>query len=152
MNIAMPHHRKARRDRKGLGSDRGAELVEFALVMPVLLMLGLGICDFGLLFQRYEVVTNAAREGARVGSTGADDAQITAVVGQYLNAGGLTQRATIQIAQLTVGTPPINAVKVTVSYPNGAFFVAPIAAMFGPELNDVTLRAAATMRLEIQAS
>ena len=47
-------------------SERGAELVEFALVFPTLLLVMLGIADFGFLFQRYEVITNAAREGARV--------------------------------------------------------------------------------------
>ena len=44
----------------------GAELVEAALTFPLLLLVVLGILDFGLLFQQYEVITNAAREGARV--------------------------------------------------------------------------------------
>ena len=35
-------------------------------MFPTLLLVMLGIMDFGFLFQRYEVVTNAAREGARV--------------------------------------------------------------------------------------
>ena len=35
-------------------------------MFPTLLLVMLGIIDFGFLFQRYEVVTNAAREGARV--------------------------------------------------------------------------------------
>ena len=41
-------------------------LIEFALVFPMLLLVMLGIIDFGRLFQRYEVLTNAAREGTRV--------------------------------------------------------------------------------------
>ena len=51
--------------RRRLASER-AELIEFALVFPLLLMVVLGIVDFGFLFQRMEVVTNAAREGARI--------------------------------------------------------------------------------------
>ena len=47
-------------------SEDGAELVEFALVLPMLLLVVLGIAEFGFIFQRYEVVTNAAREGARM--------------------------------------------------------------------------------------
>ncbi len=39
-----------------------------ALVLPILLMIFAGIIDFGFMFQRYEVVTNAAREGARMGT------------------------------------------------------------------------------------
>ena len=47
-------------------SQAGAELVEFALVLPILLLVFGGIVDFGLLLQRQQVVTNAAREGARL--------------------------------------------------------------------------------------
>jgi len=46
--------------------DRGQSLVEMALVLPLLLILFGGIVDFGLLFQRYEVLTNAAERGARI--------------------------------------------------------------------------------------
>lgn len=134
-------------------SERGAELVEFAFVLPVLLLLGLGICDFGMLFQRYEVVTNAAREGARAGAVGLTQAQIETVVKTYLEAGGLTGTPTIKVASPDIGTnPPLNVVRVTVEYPNGTFIVGPIAKMFGSELQAVTLRAASTMRVEIQGS
>ena len=44
--------------------ERGAALVEFALALPMLLVVLAGIVDFGFVFQRYEVITNAAREGA----------------------------------------------------------------------------------------
>ena len=55
------------RRRARWSDESGAELIEFALSLPILLLLVvLGIIDFGLLFRRYEVVTNAAREGARV--------------------------------------------------------------------------------------
>ena len=46
--------------------ERGQAIVELALTLPLLLLVVLGIFDFGLMFQRFEVVTNAAREGARV--------------------------------------------------------------------------------------
>ena len=46
--------------------ERGAALVEFALAVPLLLVVIAGIVDFGFAFQRYEVITNAAREGARM--------------------------------------------------------------------------------------
>ena len=47
-------------------SERGAELIEFAIVLPVMLLIVMGIVDFGFMFQRYVVLTNAAMEGARV--------------------------------------------------------------------------------------
>ena len=136
-----------------LTSERGAEVVEFALVLPMLLLLGLGICDFGMLFQRYEVVTNAAREGARAGAVGLTESQITAVVQTYLTAGGLTATPAVQVAETTIGAnPALNAVRVTVAYPNGSFIVGPLVAMMGSSLQAVTLTSAATMRVEIQGS
>ena len=47
-------------------SERGAELIEFALVLPILLLVFAGIVDFALMFQRFLTVSNAAREGARI--------------------------------------------------------------------------------------
>jgi Flp pilus assembly protein TadG len=47
------------------GEDSGAELVEAAFVMPLLLMLLLGIVWMGRAYNIYETITRAAREGAR---------------------------------------------------------------------------------------
>ena len=88
-----PEPRTASREafRRVWACERGAELVEFAFVFPTLLLVMLGIIDFGFLFQRYEVVTNAAREGARVAILpGYADADVQARVNQYLSAAGLT--------------------------------------------------------------
>ncbi len=51
---------KARRS-----SEEGAELLEMALVLPILLMLLLGIIAFGRAYDIYQTITRAAREGAR---------------------------------------------------------------------------------------
>ena len=71
-------------------SERGAALVEFALCVPLLLVVIAGIVDFGFVFQRYEVITNAAREGARLASlpqyTG-NDALIIGRVREYVKQG-----------------------------------------------------------------
>ena len=53
-----------RMKRKG---QEGQALVEFALVIPVLLLLLLGVIEFGLLLYNQQVITNASREGARFG-------------------------------------------------------------------------------------
>jgi Flp pilus assembly protein TadG len=47
-------------------SERGAVAVEFALLAPILIMLLLGIMEFGRAYNTQMVLTNAAREGARV--------------------------------------------------------------------------------------
>lgn len=52
---------------KRLGKRRrGAAIVEFAVVLPLLLMLLFGIIDFGWIFMVRQTLTNAAREGCRV--------------------------------------------------------------------------------------
>ena len=75
-------------------SEDGAQLVEFALVLPLLLLVMLGIAEFGFMFQRYEVVTNAAREGARLAVLpGYTDADVQArVAGLSVRAGACPQR------------------------------------------------------------
>lgn len=45
--------------------QRGVVLVEFALILPVLVLLFLGIVDLGLIIREHQVLQNAAREGAR---------------------------------------------------------------------------------------
>jgi Flp pilus assembly protein TadG len=57
--------------RRGTGrrsDERGAGLVEMALVTVLLLLLLAGVVDLGRVFYEYIIVTNAAREGARYGS------------------------------------------------------------------------------------
>jgi Flp pilus assembly protein TadG len=48
--------------------NRGQELVEYALTLPILLLLILGIVEFGMAIFAYNTIANAAREGARVGA------------------------------------------------------------------------------------
>ncbi|MDW7646419.1 MAG: TadE/TadG family type IV pilus assembly protein [Desulfuromonadales bacterium] len=50
-----------------LKEERGAAVVEFAIVVPLLLMLLFGIIDFGVLIYDKAMLTNASREAARAG-------------------------------------------------------------------------------------
>lgn len=56
-----------------LSSERGATAVEFALVLPVLIMILVGTFEFGLAYNNYLAITHAAREGARMAAVGAFD-------------------------------------------------------------------------------
>jgi len=49
-------------------------MVEFTLVVPILVLLLLGIIQFGILFNDYVEVTNAARDGARTGAVSRESA------------------------------------------------------------------------------
>jgi Flp pilus assembly protein TadG len=50
----------------GSSADRGATVVEFALLLPVLLLILLGIVDFGRILNAQVTLSQAAREGARL--------------------------------------------------------------------------------------
>ena len=52
--------------------ERGQTLLEFAFVIPIILVFLLLIADFGIALDRREVLQHAVREGARYGSIGAD--------------------------------------------------------------------------------
>lgn len=50
-----------------LKNQKGASAVEFALILPLLIMVIFGIIEFSLLLYNQHVITNASREGARAG-------------------------------------------------------------------------------------
>jgi hypothetical protein len=54
--------------RRRAKSRSGQSLVEFAFMLPILVLLLIGLADFGFLFYAHVQVTNATREGARAGS------------------------------------------------------------------------------------
>ena len=58
--------------------DRGQSLVEFALVAPLLVILIFGIVDLSRIYQSWNTIQGAAREGARYGVTGRSDCDIAA--------------------------------------------------------------------------
>src|SRR5438270_6928060 len=63
LHRALAHVRSARLDR-----DEGAQIVELAVSLPLLLVLLMGIYDFGQAFNLKQRLTSAAREGARLAS------------------------------------------------------------------------------------
>ena len=133
--------------------EKGSQLIEFSLVFPLLLLVMLGIIDFGFLFQRYEVVTNAAREGARIAVLpGYAQADVEARVNQYLTAAGVTGTPVITFMEpqaVDVGGVCMTLTGVQVEYPHSYDFVGPIVTLFGASaLTTRNLTATAWMRYE----
>jgi len=128
--------------------DRGAAAVEFALVVPVLIVLIFGSIEFGLAVQARTMIGNAAREGVRVASLGGSVADVQA---SALNAlGPVSGTKTVTFTCTTSGAsscdpqaPGKNSVAtvvVTVNYTG-------ITGMF-PQLTNTTLTASSYMRIE----
>lgn len=98
--------------RKVTKNQRGQSLVEFALVLPLLLVLILGIFEFGRLWMTLNVLTGAAREGVRVAAVTDPDATLVQNAAlNVLNAANLTG-ASITLA----GPNAANEVTVTIQY------------------------------------
>ena len=94
-------------------NQKGAALVEFAIVLPLLLVLVFGMIEFSIMFYDKAVITNASREGARAGivydfpdriSTG----DIETIVGNYCSGRLITFGSTNQ-ETTTVSGPCTNA-------------------------------------------
>jgi len=137
----------------------GQSLLETALTLPLILLIAVGILEFGRAFQTWQVVTNAAREGARVAilpnSTTSD---VQSRVMAYLQGGALDnyQNATVTVNQntpVTVGAGTAATSVVTVAYPFSFIVMNPVANLMvsGSTVgNPLTLTAAAEMRNEAQ--
>jgi hypothetical protein len=137
-----------------LREDRGAQLIEFALVFPLLLFVTAGIVDLGLVIKDYQVVTNAAREGARLGAVeGIADDIVETRVAEYAEAGGLEGSPVTLVDEIVVpnGGLSFTAVDVIVTYEHEYMMLGPLSALIQAlSLPDsVTLSARATMRREV---
>ena len=84
--------------RPNVRSERGQTMVEFALVAPLLLVIVFAVIQFGVLYNNYVTITDAARTGARKGAVSRLAASPTgaAVAAARASAPGLDQ------AKLTV--------------------------------------------------
>jgi Flp pilus assembly protein TadG len=84
--------------------------VEFALAIPLLIIIILGIVEFGRLWMTMNVLSSAAREGARIAAvTEPDAAQVEGAVDNVLDAAGISDATVI-----TSGPNSLNEVTVTV--------------------------------------
>lgn len=109
------------RSRRVARRQRGAAAVEFALVLPILMTVLMGAIDWGWFFYIDQLVTNAAREGARAGSvvdpSGDPVAAAKIAAGAFLDKVKLTGAA-VDAATASVGGS--QGIQVTVTYPVGS--------------------------------
>ena len=123
--------------KKRIRSERGAALLEAALIMPMILLISVGIFEFGRAYQASQVLTNAAREGARLAVLeGRTDGDVRVRVNQYVTDGGLTalSDANIQINRTVALTATATASTVTITYPYTFMVLNPVMRLVTPSL------------------
>ncbi len=144
--------------RRLLSGDRGTALIETAMTLPLLLLVSVGIFEFGRAFQTWQVLTNAAREGARLAvmPSSTDDA-VKARVQSYLTSGQLTKTPGIVVNPASTvdigGGATAKSSLVTVTYPFQFMVLQPVASLVVPGATlggAFTLTATANMRNESQ--
>jgi Flp pilus assembly protein TadG len=162
---SWPAWRRCLRSRVGSRGERGAALVEFAIVLPLLALVLFGIIEFGIAYNDYISVRNGSREGTRLAvvddvdnapsctingvtvtppahPTTATDAT-NALVCKTKDRIGLSSSATKVKIDLPSGTNPGSPVKVCASRP-----VESVTGLLQPFLDGRTLVSRVTMRLE----
>src|SRR5436189_541322 len=140
----MPKH-PSTMPRRTLRNQRGQAVTEFAVILPVLLLVLLAIYQFGVLFNNYIQVTAAAREGARKAATsrtlGVAGAESAATAAAQAAAPGLT---TSNMGITYPNSPTFiqgSNVKVQVTYPYSI-------SIIGLVVSSGNLTASTTMRVE----
>ena len=151
MNPLKPLRAGLRRIR---ATEAGQSLVEFAMVLPLFLVLMFALVDFGRAFYGWMIITNGAREGARAGAVQKDwPTMQTAIYNSMCNP--YPSKCAVPPAKLTLTPTGVNGarggqVSVRISY---AFaYVTPLGNMIalvgGGSLATPTITAYAAMRLE----
>jgi Flp pilus assembly protein TadG len=123
--------------------ERGQSLVEMALALPLLLLIILGIIQFGFVFSGQIALSSAAREGARLAAVGAANSLVQARVEEILEASPLL--SDVQVTIEPAGARVLGG-QVTVRVQAKAPLIMPLPVAL---VGDVfSLSAAAVMRVE----
>ncbi len=142
-------------------NNRGVAIVEFAIVLPLLIILVFGIIEFGFIIYNKAMITNASREGARIGivyriDSGnnylpPNDAAVRPLIetriNDYLRSSLISfDPAAVKTVSIEViGTSPGGELKVTVNYPYKFLVIPGFISTIGPT---ISLSAVTSMRLE----
>lgn len=112
MRILKVLSRNAHRKRR-----RGAVVVEFAVIAPLLIMILMGIMEYGYVFLVQQSLTNAAREGCRIAvlqSTTSDDT-INARIAELMSAAGV-DNYTVVLTHADPAGDPTERIEISVPY------------------------------------
>lgn len=99
-------------------NEQGQTLTEFALVLPLLLVLVFAVIQFGITFNNYLAVTDAVRAGARVAAVGRHLADpVASAVDRVREAAADLDQSQLAVSVSYEALEPGAAVAVSASYP-----------------------------------
>ncbi len=139
--------------------EDGQALIEAALTIPLLLLLAVGIFEFGRAYQTWQILTNAAREGARMAvvpspEPGAPEARVR----EYMQLGQLSKYASAGVtvdrnASIMVNGRAVPATQVSIDYPFDFIMLKPVAMLVPGTTSapgaPITMHTSALMRNEM---
>jgi Flp pilus assembly protein TadG len=157
VRVVMASNTASRVRRREWLGERGTALLEAAVTIPMLLLIAVGIFDFGRAYQTWQVLTNAAREGARLAVLpNMTESAVQTRARDYMYSGQLTNvdTATVDVnrnATIVVNGANVSASQVTVQYPFSFIALQPVALLVSPsssQSGNLTMVATALMRNE----
>ncbi len=126
-------------------------MVEFALLLPIFLVVLFLIIDFGVGISRWVIVTNSTREGARIGAVGASTTDIGIRVAATSN--GLLDATDVTVTYVGDGDSEVErgeSVVVESNYEYG--LITPLKAFLSLAFDSITFNSCTDMRLELPVS
>ena len=120
---------------KRMRSEKGAALLEAAITVPIILLISVGIFEFGRAYQTQQVLVNATREGARLAVIeGSSNEDVFNRVNDYVKSGGLNalQPGDLDI-QRTVDIAGTTGSSVEVKYPFQFAVLNPVIQLISPK-------------------
>lgn len=128
---------------KKLKNQKGQALVEFTIVLPILMLLIMGIFQFGMMLNAYITIGNAAREGARAGIIGSSDAEIQNLI---ISTSPSLEPENLLVSIIPSGTNRISGGTLTVNVTYNYKLTVPIiSSLFN---NVIVLNGQTSMRVE----
>ena len=135
--------------RRHSNREAGQDLVEFAMILPLFLLLSLGVIESSLLFFQYSAIANAAREGARAGIVMPNQMCDQACLDAHAETVARSRIIGLNQSELHVAVehPAADLITVVVTYDSG-FITRMAAGATGQDDFAITLQSASTMRRE----
>jgi hypothetical protein len=128
--------------------EDGQDILEYALTLPLFVLLVLGIVEFGIVVMSYNTIANAAREGARAGIIApSDECDVDCMDAAAEDAArALTTGLNADELEVTVTRPGGGVIQVEVDYV-ATLITGPIIAAVGGDAS-IPLQTIATMKIE----